>query len=107
VKNLKQVMAVVLASEDGESGWTPLRPEEVPAWVRNEDVMGRLLYGEIAQDSTLEDKRWFRAERLPNKAQAPANDAEGAKAAPVVIMPARMPVVAHQPLIVPDGHERG
>lgn len=107
MKNLKQVMAVVLASEDGETGWTPLRPEEVPQWVRHEDVMGELVAGNIANDPTQEDKRWFRAERLPNTAQAPANDMDGAKPASVIVMPHRMPVVASQPLVLPDDHGRG
>lgn len=101
MKNLKQAMIVVFASEDGETGWAPLRPEEVPAWVKDEDVLGNLLAGDIAQDPQTGDGRWFRAQRVANTAMPAANDLDGAQPAPVIVMPPRMPVVAAHDIILP------
>jgi len=40
---------VILRSANGEDDWTPVKPEDVPDWLRDPDVMGRLVAGYIAQ----------------------------------------------------------
>ena len=40
---------VILRSANGEDDWTPVKPEDVPDWLRDPDVMGRLVAGNIAQ----------------------------------------------------------
>lgn len=48
---IKQARLVIFASVNGRDNWHPLLPAEVPAWVREESVMGRLVNGEMCMDT--------------------------------------------------------
>lgn len=57
---------VILKSEDGRAHWHPVTPDQVPEFLKDPDVMGRLVAGEMAQESNgllLPDgaKPWYRA----------------------------------------------
>ena len=59
---------IILRSANGEDGWTPVKPDDVPAWLKEPDVMGRLVAGEMAQGPVNvllpdEMRPWFRAEK--------------------------------------------
>lgn len=63
---LKQANLVILTSSDGEN-WHMLKPEEVPEWVRQPDIVGHLVDGEMCMDPRQEPKGspWYRAEIVP------------------------------------------
>lgn len=54
---------VIFRSETGRGGWGPVRPEDVPDFVRRADVMGRLVAGEMCCDVGAGDKgsAWYMA----------------------------------------------
>jgi hypothetical protein len=61
---------IILRSPDGESDWTPVMPDQVPEWLKDPVVVGRLVNGEMAQGPSgilLPDQfhPWYRAERAP------------------------------------------
>lgn len=60
----KQDRLVIFTSSNGRDPWVPLFQHQVPEWVKEPDVMGRLVAGEMCMDprsSSATD--WFRAER--------------------------------------------
>lgn len=65
-------LLVIYVSEDDGETWAPLKPEDVPAWVKAPDVLGRLVAGEIAKREFVggmavrDDYRfpWYRAEKM-------------------------------------------
>ena len=62
-------MLIIYRSPNGEDSWEPVKPEDVPDWVKAPDVMAHLVAGEMAQaDSTLlianELRPWYRAEQV-------------------------------------------
>ncbi len=60
VGGTKVARAVILKSDD-EVRWEPVRPEDVPEWLKEEDVMGNLVAGAMAKR---EGTPWFRAQVL-------------------------------------------
>lgn len=46
----REVMAVVYKAKTPEGPWEPVKPENVPEWVKDSEVMGRLLQGMICMD---------------------------------------------------------
>ena len=58
---MKLARLVVLESESGEAPWHPVPPTDVPEWVKDPEVVGSLIAGEMAQCG---DSGWFRAEKL-------------------------------------------
>lgn len=53
-----------LTSATGRDPWHPIKPEEVPEWVKHPDVIRRLLDGEEVQDVKTVTN-WYRAVQLP------------------------------------------
>ena len=62
---MKQANLVILCSEDGKI-WHPLKPDEVPAWVKEPAIVGRMVAGEMCMDPRQEPKGspWYRAEQV-------------------------------------------
>lgn len=60
---IKQAVCIVYVSTDDGKTWAPVKPEAVPEWVKNPDVMANLIHGEMAQDKTA-PLAWYRAERI-------------------------------------------
>jgi hypothetical protein len=68
---MKQSAAIVFSSLDGTE-WVAVKPEDVPEWLKDPHIMGRLLQGEIAQHMHgnlalplhLGAHLWYRAERV-------------------------------------------
>lgn len=73
---LKQASAVIFTSANGRAPWHPLKPEEVPEWVKHPDVMARLLAGEECYDPTIGDKgsNFYRAVRTDEINEAMKGD---------------------------------
>ena len=65
----KQALMTIYRSPNGRDQWAPVEQKDVPEWVKNPDVMGRLVSGDIAQNTggiilPDEDREWYRAERV-------------------------------------------
>lgn len=64
-EGMKQARLVIFESPHGRGEWKPLKPEDVPAWVKNPDVLGRIVSGEIAMD-TAHGTNWYCAQQVPD-----------------------------------------
>lgn len=67
--HLSLAQIVVYSSDDGEN-WDLVKPEDVPNWVKDPDVMGWLVKGNMCRNDVPnwvkdpEARKWYRAERL-------------------------------------------
>lgn len=61
---IDQANLVIYASNNGRDGWEPVKPDEVPGWLKEPDVIGHLVAGETAMNPREGDKgsSWYRAE---------------------------------------------
>lgn len=65
--DMVQGRLVIFKSTDDGKTWQPVKPEEVPLWIRGDaDVLGHLAAGEAAQAPGESD--WYSAQRLPEQA---------------------------------------
>ena len=58
----KEAVFVFFASENGRDGWRLVKPEDVPAWVKEPEVLGQLAIGNVAQNCTRPDELIYRAD---------------------------------------------
>lgn len=57
---------VILTSPNGIDGWTPVKPDDVPSWVKDPDIVARMVDGEACMDDTQESgTNWFLALPMP------------------------------------------
>ena len=75
---------IIHRSDDGGNTWCPVKPGDVPAWVKKPDVIGTLAAGRIAQYNgglMIGDAAtpWFRAERVVTEADQVSIEAAQAK----------------------------
>jgi hypothetical protein len=91
---------VIFRSEDGDNGWTPIRPEEVPEGIRSSpEMLGRMVAGDMAQLPG--ESQWYAARRVADTQITAANDAEGGDGKlPEFLVRTRAPFVAHKPLVI-------
>ena len=61
----KQAMLVIMVSDDEKGPFKPVRPEDVPDWVKDPDVLGRMVNGEMCRN----EGPWFLAVRANEKGQ--------------------------------------
>jgi hypothetical protein len=63
---MPEALLVILKSDNGRDNWTPVKPEDVPEWVRAQDNMARLVQGDMCMDPTEGEKgsAWYRAEKV-------------------------------------------
>lgn len=66
-----QALLVILRSPNGRDGWTPVKPEDVPAWVKAPDNMAKLVAGEMCMkaDEGQSGSDWYRAEKVESKGE--------------------------------------
>lgn len=69
--------------------WRLLKPEEVPEWLKNPDVLGIMLQGELARDGEDEASPWYCAVRLadPNIDGVAHPEAQADAGAPQIVLP--------------------
>ena len=65
---MPEALMIILRSPNGEDGWTPVKPEDVPDWLKEPDAMGRLVDGYMAQGPVNiilpdENRPWYRAQK--------------------------------------------
>lgn len=73
---------VIFISPNGEDHWTPVKPDEVPAWVQDPDNMARLVAGEVCMCDVEESgSNWFMALPMPTPQDQAAFQAAQAKRA--------------------------
>lgn len=98
--DLTEGRLVIYRSEDGDTGWAPIRPEEVPEGIRsNHEMLGRMVKGDMAQLPG--ESQWYAARLVADTQITAANDAEGGDGKlPDFLLRARAPFVAHKPLVI-------
>lgn len=59
----KKAELVIFASVNGRDGWTPVKPDDVPAWVIHPDNMAHLVAGETCMkcDEGPKGSLWYMA----------------------------------------------
>lgn len=65
-KRFRRTMAaplVIYVAESEHGPWSPLKPADVPEWLKNQDTLGELVQGFMCCDPK-KDGRWYRAEKL-------------------------------------------
>lgn len=57
---------IIYCSINGRDVWAPVLPAEVPEWVKDPDIMGRLVAGEMCSDVAegVTGSLWYRAEKV-------------------------------------------
>lgn len=62
---------IILSSPNGETDWTPVKPADVPAWIKDDpDVLGRLVEnGEACCDNDQTPAVWYMAQRILTEAE--------------------------------------
>jgi hypothetical protein len=71
---------IIFQSDNGMDGWTPVKPEDVPAWVKDPDNLARLVDGEACQNTEQESgEKWYMAQRLPTAQDLEAYSMAAAK----------------------------
>lgn len=65
----QQALLVIYRSRNGRDNWEPVLPDDVPAWVKAPDIMGRLVQGEQCMDAgeRPNGSMWYRAKRVVNQ----------------------------------------
>lgn len=58
-------MLIIYASPDGNTGWTPVLPADVPDWVKDPDILANMIAGQACQNqSSASRTTWYRAVRV-------------------------------------------
>lgn len=65
-EGIKQDNIIIFTSVNGREPWHPVKPEEVPEWVKHPDNMAKMLSGEECMkcDEGVAGSAWYRAVRL-------------------------------------------
>ncbi|OGT57522.1 MAG: hypothetical protein A3E01_08260 [Gammaproteobacteria bacterium RIFCSPHIGHO2_12_FULL_63_22] len=58
-------LLVIYRSPNGRDPWTPVPPQDVPAWVKDERNVAQMIAGEMCFncDDLSGESAWYRAER--------------------------------------------
>jgi len=66
---MKQAVLVIYRSANGRDGWQPVMQHDVPEWVKEPSIMGRLVAGEQCMDVAEGDagSYWYRAVPVVSK----------------------------------------
>ena len=76
---------IIIRSPDGEDGWTLVKPEDVPSWIKNDDQMITLLAnGTAVSLPETGDTNWY--QRYDPDAVARAKRLEEEKTKPKIII---------------------
>lgn len=66
-------LLIILRSEDDGETWFPVEPALVPDWLKEPDVMGRMVAGDMVQQkSTILSATvlpWYRAEKMDSQGE--------------------------------------
>ena len=64
--SVRLVNLIIYASENGHDNWAPVKPVDVPLWVRSPDVLAALESGQECLNSAEgpSQPRWYRALRV-------------------------------------------
>ena len=65
---MKQHALIIFESVTGRDQWKPILPSDVPEWVKDPDIIARMMDGEICMNAAIGDKGslWYYAEQAPS-----------------------------------------
>lgn len=68
---MPEALLIILKSPNGRDGWTLVKPEDVPAWVKEPHRMARLVAGDMMMDPTQGENGtdWYRAEKVDSSGE--------------------------------------
>ena len=78
---------VIAVSPDGRADWKLLKPGEAPDWLKDEDVMGKMLDGHVAHDYADPAAPWYCAVKIPDRPGAEGNAILPAPTKTVIVPP--------------------
>lgn len=55
---------IIYVSPNGRENWQPVLPQDVPEWLKDPDILGELVSGEMACKADEEIPVWYRAEKV-------------------------------------------
>lgn len=63
---MRMANLIIYASDDGREHWAPVKPNDVPMWVRDPAVLGALASGEECMNCAegQSGSKWYRALRV-------------------------------------------
>lgn len=69
-------IVVVFESPDGRNLWKPVEREQIPDWLRDQDIFDRLLQGEIVRNTAEKEVRFFKVIEVERPRPAGYRDAK-------------------------------
>lgn len=69
---MKRAPLIFYQSDNGGVDWAPVKPAQVPLWLNQPDLLGRLAAGEMCSDP-VQGPQWWRAENYYDACKAAAN----------------------------------
>ena len=81
-ENMKETELIIFESPNGRDQWKPLLPKDVPEWVKDPEIISRMIDGEICMDAKIGDKGspWYCAEQAPSESYVIQNVEDAQKA---------------------------
>lgn len=63
---MTEATLIIYTSVNGRDPWIPIPQSEVPEWVKDHGIMGRLVAGQMCCDPAIGDKgsNWYRAQKV-------------------------------------------
>ena len=72
---MRKIKLVVYRSTNGRDGWQPVSESQVPDWVKEPAVIGRMMQGEQCMDPrSTSGSDWFKAQRVITQAEKDAQE---------------------------------
>jgi hypothetical protein len=62
-------LLMILYSANGRDGWTLVKPEDVPAWVKTSENVARMVHGDMCCDPSTGDEGWYRVEKVSSEGE--------------------------------------
>jgi hypothetical protein len=94
---------VILVSPDGETDWKPVKPEDVPEWLKKPEVLGAMVEGNMAHKTDEPESPWYVAIQMPEKSAILASPTPNLVHKPEALAPYMGPILVESGGIpIPD-----
>lgn len=66
---MPEALLIILRSENGRDGWTAIKNEDVPDWVKDPENIRRMVEGEMCCRPETGDESWYRCEKVSSEGE--------------------------------------